>query len=197
MRMRKLTCGAHGGSAERWHTFGARVRDCRHVGRSFSAGFERLVEARLSMPNTLDETSGREEQMLGNVQAYVRVLHRAVAGELGVAAGVRWSSRPSVGYVRRPWSIGSPSAEPPVTTSHLADGAVVDGLRSMKSTNATRPRARRAARARAAARQRACGARTGRSGGRARGGDRNTRGHRLFTCRAMSMQKVCTGAKAA
>ena len=67
--------------------------------------------------------------MAGNVPGYVRVVHWAVAGELGVAAGVRWSSRPSVGYVRRPWSIGSPSAEPPVTTSHLADGAVVDGLR--------------------------------------------------------------------
>ena len=92
MRMRKLTCGANGGSAERWHTFGARVRDCRHEGRSFAAGFERLVETRLPIPNALDETPGREEQVAGNVQGYVRVLHCAVAGESGVAAGVRWKT---------------------------------------------------------------------------------------------------------
>jgi len=46
--------------AERWHTFGARVRDCRHEGRPFTAGFVRLVEARLPVPNTLDEWPGRE-----------------------------------------------------------------------------------------------------------------------------------------
>ena len=38
------------------------------------------------MPDTPDETPGREEQVLGNVQGYVRVLQWAVAGELGVAS---------------------------------------------------------------------------------------------------------------
>ena len=175
MRKFACSCATMGAHDEQWHTFRARVRDCRHGGKCFAVGSVRLVETRLPMPDTPDETPGREEQVLGNVQGYVRVLQWAVAGELGVVAGVRWSSKPSVGYVRRPWSIGRPSAEPPVTTLHLADEAVVDGLRSMESTNATRPRARGAARARAAARERACGARAGRSGGRARGGGRSTR----------------------
>ena len=83
--MRKFACVAKGASAERWHTFGARVRDCRHEGRSFAAGFERLVETRLPMPNTLDETPGREEQVAGNVQGYVA----------GSALCMGWTSAPS------------------------------------------------------------------------------------------------------
>ena len=51
------------------------------------------------MPDTPDESPGREEQVSGNVQGYVRVLHWAVAGDLGVAARVRWGSGPSVGPI--------------------------------------------------------------------------------------------------
>ena len=84
---------------EQWHTFGARVRDCRHGGKCFAAGFVRLVETRLPMPDTPDESPGREEQVSGNVQGYVRVLHWAVALDLGVAVRVRWGSGPSVGPI--------------------------------------------------------------------------------------------------
>ena len=51
------------------------------------------------MPDTPDESSGREEQVSGNVQGYVRVLHWAVALDLGVAVRVRWGSGPSVGPI--------------------------------------------------------------------------------------------------
>ena len=88
--------GAHD---EQWHTFAARVRDCRHGGKCFAAGFERLVETRLPMPDTPDESPGREEQVSCSVQGYVRVLYWAVAGDLGVAARVRWGSGPSVGPI--------------------------------------------------------------------------------------------------
>ena len=88
--------GAHD---EQWHTFGARVRDCRHEGKCFAVGFVRLVETRLPMPDTPDESPGREEQVSGNVQGYVRVLHWAVAGGLGVAAGVRWRPGLSAGPI--------------------------------------------------------------------------------------------------
>ena len=88
--------GAHG---EKWHTFGARARDCRHGGKCFAVGFVRLVETRLPMPDTPDESPGREEQVSGNVQGYVRVMHWAVAGGLGVAAGVRWRSGLSAGPI--------------------------------------------------------------------------------------------------
>ena len=62
-------------------------------------GFERLAETRLPMPDTPDEPPGREEQVSGFVQGYVRVLHWAVAGRLGAVAGARWGSGPSVGPI--------------------------------------------------------------------------------------------------
>ena len=99
MRKFACSCATNGADGEQWHTFGARVRDCRHEGKCFAAGFERLAETRLPMPDTPDESPRREEQVSGFVQGYVRVLHWAVAGDLGVAARVRWGSGPSVGPI--------------------------------------------------------------------------------------------------
>ena len=99
MRKFACSCATKGADGEQWHTLGARVRDCRHEGKCFAAGFERLAKTRLSMPDTPDESPGCEEQVSGNVQGYVRVLHWAVAGGLGVAAGVRWRSGLSAGPI--------------------------------------------------------------------------------------------------
>ena len=51
------------------------------------------------MPDTPDESSGREEQVSGFVQGYVRVLHWAVAGELGGRGARALGSGPSVGPI--------------------------------------------------------------------------------------------------
>ena len=99
--MRKFACACvvNGATRKQWCAFGARVRDCRHEGNCFAVGFVCLVETRLPVPNTPDESPGREEQVTGNVQGYVRVLHWAVAGGLEVAAGVRWRSGLSAGSI--------------------------------------------------------------------------------------------------